>query len=133
LSDKLKAEWPGILRWMIEGCLEWQRDGLKQPEIVKLATEEYFVAQDVIGRWVAERCIVDPNLEYKPGALQADCRQWAAANGENVPDSSQFRGAMERMRGIRYVTVKGSQRVRGIGLKPPSGASDYAEGGGGWR
>ena len=27
LTDKLKAEWPAILRWMIDGCLEWQRLG----------------------------------------------------------------------------------------------------------
>jgi len=27
-SDKLKAEWPGILQWMIDGCPAWQRDGL---------------------------------------------------------------------------------------------------------
>ena len=31
LPEKLKAEWPGILRWMIDGCLEWQRDGLGTP------------------------------------------------------------------------------------------------------
>jgi putative DNA primase/helicase len=28
LADKLKPEWPGILQWMIDGCLEWQRIGL---------------------------------------------------------------------------------------------------------
>ena len=27
LADKLKAEWPAILRWMIDGCVEWWRDG----------------------------------------------------------------------------------------------------------
>ena len=27
LTEKLKAEWPGILAWMIEGCLDWQRHG----------------------------------------------------------------------------------------------------------
>ena len=26
LGDKLKAEWPGILQWMIDGCLQWQQD-----------------------------------------------------------------------------------------------------------
>ena len=30
-SEKLKAEWPGILAWMIEGCLEWQKEGLRPP------------------------------------------------------------------------------------------------------
>lgn len=28
LETKLRAEWPGILRWMIDGCLAWQRNGL---------------------------------------------------------------------------------------------------------
>ena len=27
LAEKLKAEWPGILAWMIKGCLEWQAKG----------------------------------------------------------------------------------------------------------
>ena len=31
LAEKLKAEWPGILQWMIEGCLEWQRTGSPRP------------------------------------------------------------------------------------------------------
>ena len=28
LGEKLKSEWSGILSWMIEGCLMWQREGL---------------------------------------------------------------------------------------------------------
>jgi putative DNA primase/helicase len=119
LSEKLKAEWPGILRWMIEGCLEWQRIGLQQPEAVKLATEEYFEAQDVIGKWMAERCIIHSTLEIKPGLLLADCRQWTATNGEEVPTPSQFRGAMGRVRGVRYVTVNGIGWVKGVGLNVP--------------
>ena len=38
LSESLKAEWPGILQWMIDGCLAWQRDGLAPPDIVRSAT-----------------------------------------------------------------------------------------------
>ena len=26
LEMKLRAEWPMILRWMIDGCLDWQRN-----------------------------------------------------------------------------------------------------------
>ena len=39
LPEKLKAEWPGILSWMIDGCLMWQADGLDPPESVRAATE----------------------------------------------------------------------------------------------
>src|SRR5215208_3391713 len=31
LGQKLKPEWPGILAWMIDGCMDWQRQGLAAP------------------------------------------------------------------------------------------------------
>ena len=52
LADKLKAEWPAILRWMIDGCLEWQRIGLAPPKIVLDATEDYFAEQDTLQQWL---------------------------------------------------------------------------------
>lgn len=33
LGDKLKAEWPAILRWMIDGCLDWQKIVLSAPRL----------------------------------------------------------------------------------------------------
>jgi putative DNA primase/helicase len=30
LAEKLKAERPGILQWLVEGCLEWQIEGLRR-------------------------------------------------------------------------------------------------------
>ena len=38
LPEKLKAEWPAILRWAIDGCLAWQREGLNPPPAVRDAT-----------------------------------------------------------------------------------------------
>src|SRR5262249_4040130 len=38
LGEKLKVERPGILNWMIAGCLEWQRIGLAAPAAVTEAT-----------------------------------------------------------------------------------------------
>jgi putative DNA primase/helicase len=46
LPEKLKAEWSGILAWMIEGCLEWQGEGLNPPDVVTVATREYFEEED---------------------------------------------------------------------------------------
>jgi putative DNA primase/helicase len=117
LEAKLQAEWPGILAWMLEGCLDWQASGLVRPKVVTDATAEYFAAQDVIGRWLAERCLMDPHLEEKPGRLATDCRAWATENGEIPPTPAQFRSAIERTRGVWYVTVRGTQHVRGVGLQ----------------
>ncbi|MBU8539484.1 hypothetical protein J3S20_16685 [Roseomonas tokyonensis] len=132
LERKLRGEWPGILRWMIEGCLDWQRHGLVRPKIVTDATAEYFEAQDTIGRWLAERCILAPHLEVKPGLLLKDMQEWAQANGEPSSDNRKLRGVLEKTPGCQYVTRKGSQYVRGIGLHPPQRGGGV-EGGGGWN
>lgn len=56
LKDKLRAEYPQILAWMIEGAEWWARDGLMPPESVLAATAEYLLEEDVIGLWFRERC-----------------------------------------------------------------------------
>ena len=56
LEQKLRAEWPSILRWMIDGCLDWQMNGLIRPAVVKLATDEYFREQDTIRQWIEDCC-----------------------------------------------------------------------------
>ena len=57
LPDRLLAERDGILAWALQGCLEWQRTGLRPPAAVMAATEDYFEAEDAIGRWIDERCV----------------------------------------------------------------------------
>jgi putative DNA primase/helicase len=55
-AKKLVSEYPAILRWMVDGCLEYLRDGLKVPRRVQEASEEYFSAQDTLEQWLAD-CI----------------------------------------------------------------------------
>lgn len=119
LEHKLEGEWPGILQWMIEGCLAWQQDGLPRPAVVKEATAEYFEAQDSFGQWLGERCILDPGLECKPADLLKDFQEWCRKNGEPESDNKRLRGMLERTAGVRHVTVKGSRKWRGIGMRPP--------------
>jgi putative DNA primase/helicase len=59
LPAKLKAEAPGILGWLVRGCLEWQRDGLNLPDKVRTATAEYRGQQDKIGLFIEQCCVVD--------------------------------------------------------------------------
>jgi putative DNA primase/helicase len=42
LTERLKSEWPGILAWMVQGCLQWQREGLNPPQTVRDATAEFW-------------------------------------------------------------------------------------------
>ena len=52
LADKLKTEWPAILRWILDGCGEWRRIGLRPPQSVTDATKEYFNDQDIVQQWL---------------------------------------------------------------------------------
>ena len=64
LQQKLLAERDGILAWAVQGCLDWQRHGrLDPPQRVVEATEEYFEAEDALGRWLDERCVREANAK----------------------------------------------------------------------
>lgn len=62
LFDKLKAEGPAILSWIVRGCLRWQRDGLREPQSVLAATKEYREESDLLGRFIEQHCEVDENF-----------------------------------------------------------------------
>ena len=54
LADKLLAERDGILVWAVEGCLAWQRDGLKPLFTPKNDARRRFNTIDNQGEWVSE-------------------------------------------------------------------------------
>jgi putative DNA primase/helicase len=98
LEAKLRAEWPGILRWMMEGCLAWQRNGLIRPQVVLDATEEYFDEQDSIPQWIEERCEVGKGtLSDTSTNLFRSWTAWATLNGEKPGTTKWFSQALKRL------------------------------------
>lgn len=61
LGQTLLQESSGILNWLIEGCLLWQKEGLDDPEAVKAAVDQYRQDQDEIGRFLKEKTRNNPN------------------------------------------------------------------------
>ena len=95
LPDKLKAEWSGILQWVIEGCLEWQAKGLAPPAAVLVATDNYLQAEDAISNWIRERC---KRIEYggtQSSRLYSDWCIWSKAAGEDPGSQKRFSQALE--------------------------------------
>ena len=83
IDDQLRAEAPGILHKMIEGCAAWQRDGLNPPTIVTDATKEYMEAEDSLGLWF-EKCVEVGNKNdlIFTEVLYASYKEWMAMAGE---------------------------------------------------
>jgi putative DNA primase/helicase len=94
LPERLRAEWPGILAWMIEGCLAWQRGGLQQPAAVREATEEYLAGEDALNTWVTERCITAPDAWASRQELFTSWSNWAHGAREYVGTLKDFLAAM---------------------------------------
>jgi putative DNA primase/helicase len=82
LLDKLKTERPAILRWMLDGCLEWQRIGLAPPKIITEATAMYFDDQDFTNQWLEERTESDlPTAFISTSQLFASWKGWCDQRG----------------------------------------------------
>ncbi len=130
LQQKLLAERDGILAWALEGCLAWQRLGrLDPPQQVVNATEEYFEAEDALGRWLDENCVRAPNAKSLTAELFADWKQWAEATGEFIGSQKRFADLL-LTRGIeKWRNTTGLRGFRGLGLKqPPTSAyTPYAD------
>jgi putative DNA primase/helicase len=122
LTEKLEAEWPAILRWAIDGCLEWQRIGLSPPKVVTDATNEYFAAEDGFGQWLEDECEIDIGNSFKWEAVGALFESWTAysTTAGNIPGTAKNFAEMLANRGATFVR-KGKDRTRsyeGIRLKP---------------
>ncbi|MEP3481606.1 MAG: phage/plasmid primase, P4 family [Fuerstiella sp.] len=115
LMQVLADESPGILAWMIRGCIEWHRTGLMPPEEITKATDEYRDSEDVIGQFTRDRCVTGDDCQVSSAELQAAFIEWAEDNAK--PQIRPAKLAM-RLAADGYVKFKRSKMFwRGIGLK----------------
>ncbi len=115
LPDKLRAELPGVLAWMVRGCLEWQRGGLGEPEKVERATEGYRAEMDVLAAFIEERCAIHPRASIGATRLYNAYKEWSDESGENRLTQTKF-GLQLKERGF---SKEKAQTVtwHGIGLR----------------
>jgi putative DNA primase/helicase len=119
LESKLRAEWPGILRWMIDGCLIWQAEGIKRPDIVIETTKEYFSEQDLLGQWIDELLEKTSPAESKMLGTKAyeSFVYFAKQAGEHTPgDIKWFHEQMEQ-HGFVRTKSHGDRVYRGVRFK----------------
>jgi putative DNA primase/helicase len=88
--EKLKVEAAGILAWIVRGCLEWQKQGLREPAIVTLATEQYRKENDKIGSFIEDCCEVAKEFSVPSASLWSAYQDWANNCGEPKLDRTKF-------------------------------------------
>jgi putative DNA primase/helicase len=111
LSNKLEREWPGILAWMIEGCLQWQLDGLNAPEAVVEATDEYLTSEDTIQSWIDECCDTGSGMTASVTEAWVSFKNWAEQAREFIGSKRQF---CQKLGEKGYPRYKGTHGMRGF-------------------
>lgn len=120
LEAKLKAEWPAILRWMIDGCRDWQTNGLIRPATLTDTTAAYFEDQDLLGQWLSEECDAEPDNPHKLESVAALFKSWgdyATRSGELAGTIKTFSEKMQR-RGFERGRTRMGRHFKGVRLIP---------------
>lgn len=91
LDQQLAKEYPGILSWLVRGCLLYQKHGLRPPREVTEATELYRRNEDLLADFIDECCVREPGAKEKSSALYARFVDWYHDNiGKNEPSGTWF-------------------------------------------
>ena len=118
LLQKLLKEMPGILNWVIKGCLEWQKSGLRTPRVVVEATAEYREEEDEIGEFLTQTCFQGGRVER--AALHTEYLRWAKTCGIKIPMRAKSFAKRIRVRdGIKELPKSNGHRYWGGISVPP--------------
>lgn len=105
LQRRLAAEASGILNWLIAACLDWQRGGLREPDAVMAARDDYRAASDEFAAFLDDRCVTDPQANVAAAAFYGAYKAWANAQGMGEREISSATAFGRRM-GDRFARVR---------------------------
>lgn len=111
LDDALRAEAPGVLRWLVDGAKEWFSTGLKPPPSVLAATQKYREDQDTVGAFARERLLADAGawtaLSGQAGSVYPAYKGWLIdAGGRPLGRNRFIKEILRVMKDARVETRK---------------------------
>ncbi len=133
LPQKLWAERAGILRWMVEGCLEWMQGGLRPPEIIDKATLEYRQVSDPMRDFLTTECDItgnsrdwesakDINQAFNAWMLDSGTGNWTVrytanqikdrANNVRGPNGATYSSLKRNTTGYKGILLTQAARIR---------------------
>jgi P4 family phage/plasmid primase-like protien len=127
LPEKLRAEAPGVLNWLLQGYRAWREKGLAPPQVVLAAVAEYREEQDQLGQFIESRCVLESDAWTAFSELYDAYSAWARATGERIKTK---KSVGQYLNGKGFPTAHnttGDQRGRrGLRLKPGPMAATLA-------
>jgi putative DNA primase/helicase len=99
--EELLEELPGILNWALEGCLQWQKEGLKKPPAVEDATTEYRKDMDDLADFLDTCCESASNAKIHSSDIFKAYTDWAMENSIKNPLSQRAFSKELELRGYK--------------------------------
>lgn len=104
LSERIiREEGPGVLRWLVEGCIMCFKEGLGRCATVDEATREYKGEQDTIAQFLKEKyeVLTDESNKIKKGDVTGVYTAWCYLNGNRAPLHGRALGEALKRNGVR--------------------------------
>ena len=125
LAEKIRdEEAPGVLRWIVEGALQWQEHGLDPPDVILEQTAAYRKAEDVIGNFIEECCVRNKAAKVKGGVFYTAFRDWCQSQGVRTVRGNDFASEIQG-RGFGREKTKAGAVYHGIGLHAEDNEEDW--------
>jgi len=122
LRDKLLAEAPGILAWLVRGAVAWREHRLGSCAAVDDATRTYKDESNPVAEWVALACVVRTGAKATHAELHSAFRAWCEREGEEPLGPRAFGDRLEEaFPTVKRGKVDEQRGFRGIELSPPEG------------
>lgn len=121
LEYKLKAEYTGILNWIVQGAIMWQQEGLEDPEAVRQVIENYRAEMDPLDAFLEECCTTGQNYSIKAREMYDAYHEWAKESEEYKMSMTKFGREMSK----KLLRVKKRDGWCYVGLKLKEPDSDY--------
>lgn len=122
LPQVLMEEAPGILGWMVQGCIEWQNNKLGSAAAVEIATAQYRNISDEILNFIEERCTRTPGGQIKAMDLFSAYSRYCEERHERAQSVRVFG---DRIRELGFgVKKSGTIYYLGLELIPDVSSND---------
>ena len=95
LRERIAKEKPGLLNWLLQGCIAWNRDGLRIPEFCRAITNDFRQESDELADFIGETMTKDPECYCLKGEVYSAYKRWAEGSGLRPMTKRQLSTALQ--------------------------------------
>lgn len=123
LGHKLRAEYAGVLAWMVRGLVDWMANGFVEPESVQLASEEYKHDSDPLSRFINYCTVPKADGRIQSSKLFEVYEAFSKAAGDTPWKQKGFSDAMKN----KGFAKKASNGMHWLGIELVKQVSDFVD------